>query len=102
MNTLEDLQIYFESKGYLVRFRTLSASEGTGLSVMGRCTSGWINGVELQCYKSYWDVMNMGNDWVLQRPMDQRQHFDNVAELVSVLESVMGPPCEDAKAEREG
>jgi hypothetical protein len=95
MNTLEDLRVYFEAKGYLVRSYISPMSEEPTISVMGWRESGWINGVELYCYKSFWDVVNRGNDWILHRPMDEKLYFDRLAALVTVFENVIGPPIEE-------
>ena len=64
MNTLEDVHVYFEAKGYLVRPYAHVEADETAIWVVGRRTSAWINGVELQSYKSYWYVVHSGDNWL--------------------------------------
>lgn len=107
MNTLDDAQLYFQSKGYYAEFPTLNGGHWSKrkLMVRGRQVPPSPKSLGLTLYGSGLFIFTVDNEWHLEGPGIRysrlESKFKHLSDAVSTAEDILGLPFEDTKAERE-
>lgn len=98
MNTLEDAQLYFQSKGYVSQiyppFEKFGETEPKLMLMGRRRPSGLGHGIF--AYRSGMFLIAMVDGWKIQRPnYPVISGLNSLIEAVALVEDLLGPPIED-------
>lgn len=95
MNTLEDAEIYFKSKGYIAEICTFNFDVlETKLMVKGRRSLSGL-GPELYMCRSAVFIVKLVDKWQIENPYRRENPIvETLRDAVFLAEDLLGPPIE--------